>query len=73
MVELNPIEQAVLRALGDLGATAEDKPKTADDVTRKANRPKGQVNNALVGLVQKGVVGRRVREKASGYYVKARQ
>ena len=73
MVEPNPVGQAVLRAPGDPGASAEGRPKTADGVTRKADRPEGQVNNALSGLFQKGVVGRRVREKASGYYAKAGQ
>ena len=72
-MDLNPIEQIVFKSLEELGASAEDKSKTADDVTRKANRPKGQVNNALVSLVQKGMVARRVREKASGYYIIKRE
>ncbi len=71
MVDLNPIESMVVQAMRDLGATSDEKKKTADDITKKCNRPKSMVNNALVSLVQKGVVKRVAREKASGYYVTA--
>ncbi|MEM3030728.1 MAG: helix-turn-helix domain-containing protein [Candidatus Micrarchaeia archaeon] len=70
MAELTPIEQIIVKALQELGATGEDKMKTADDVQKKCNRPKGQVANALTSLVQKGVVIRKAREKAAGYYLK---
>ena len=43
--------------------------KTADDITKKSNRPKGLVTNSLVTLVQKGIIKRVAREKAAGYYV----
>ena len=43
--------------------------KTADDITKKTNRPKSMVTNALIILANKGVVKRIVREKASGYYL----
>ncbi len=69
MVDLNPIEQAVINAMKDLGATKDTQIKTADDIMKKCNRPKGMVNNALVALVQKGVVKRVAREKSSGYYI----
>jgi len=69
MTELNSIEQKVVRALTDLGATSEEKKKNADFVQQKAGLPKGQVMNVLLGLIQKGVVKRVVREKASGYYL----
>jgi predicted transcriptional regulator len=69
MAELTPIEQIVLKALQDIGASDESKMKTADDVQKKCNRPKGQVNNALMSLVSKGVVVRKVREKAAGYFL----
>lgn len=69
MVELTPIEQIIVKAMQELGATKDDVIKTADDITRKSNRPKGLVTNALVGLVQKGVIKRVAREKAAGYYV----
>lgn len=71
MVDLNPIESMVVQAMRDLGATSDEKKKTADDITKKCNRPKSMVNNALVSLVQKGMVKRVAREKASGYYVTA--
>ncbi len=69
MVDLTPIEQTVVEAMKELGATSEDKKKTADDIAKKANRPKGLVTNALVTLTQKGVVKRIAREKAAGYYL----
>jgi predicted transcriptional regulator len=69
MVELNPIEQLVVNAMKELGATKEQNLKTADDITKKANRPKSMVTNTLIALANKGVVKRVVREKASGYYL----
>ncbi len=69
MVELNPIEQLIVNAMKELGATKEQAMKTADDITKKTNRPKSMVTNALIILANKGVVKRIVREKASGYYL----
>ena len=69
MDELNPIEKLVVQAMQEIGATKEDKKKTADDIAKKANRPKSMVTNALVSLQNKGAVKRVVREKASGYYL----
>jgi predicted transcriptional regulator len=69
MVDLNPMESLVVQAMKDLGATSDEKKKTADDIAKKCNRPKSMVNNALVSLCRKGVVKRVAREKASGYYV----
>jgi predicted transcriptional regulator len=71
MVDLNPIEQLVINAMKELGATKDTSIKTADDIMKKCNRPKGMVNNALVALVQKNVIKRVAREKASGYYILA--
>lgn len=71
MVDLNPMESRVVQAMKDLGATSDEKKKTADDITKKCNMPKSMVNNVLVALVQKGAVKRVAREKASGYYVTA--
>ncbi len=69
MVELNPLEQLVVSAMKELGATKDTSIKTADDIMKKTNRPKGMVNNALVSLVEKGVVKRIAREKSSGYFI----
>jgi predicted transcriptional regulator len=69
MVDMNPIEQLVINAMKEIGATKETSIKTADDIMKKCNRPKGMVNNTLVSLVQKGVVKRVVREKSSGYFI----
>ena len=70
MVELNPLEQKIVGALQELGATDETKMKTADDVMKKSKMAKGQVTSALVTLVNKGVVVRKVREKSAGYFAK---
>ena len=69
MADLTPIEQAVLASMKELGATKDSVIKTADDITKKSNRPKGLVTNALVSLSQKGVIKRVAREKAAGYYI----
>ncbi len=69
MVDLNPIEQLVVQAMKELGATKAEALKTADDIAKKSNRPKSMVTNTLVALANKGVIKRVAREKASGYYV----
>ena len=69
MAELTPMEDKVLKALVELGATDENKMKTADNVMKKVNMAKGMVASALINLANKGVIKRVVREKASGYYV----
>jgi len=69
MAELTLMEDRVLKALVELGATDENKMKTADNVMKKVNMAKGMVASALINLANKGVIKRVVREKASGYYV----
>jgi len=71
MVDLNPVESLVVQSMRELGATSDEKKKTADDIAKKCNRPKSMVNNTLVSLQQKGVIQRVAREKASGYYLVA--
>lgn len=71
MAEMTPFEGKVLKALQELGASDENKLKSADHVQKKCGLPKSQVAAALISLAQKGFVKRIVREKASGYcYVK---
>jgi DNA-binding IscR family transcriptional regulator len=69
MVDLDDREKKVVDALKMLGATAQDKLKTADDISRKAVLPKNIVANLLLTLSNKKVVKRVVREKAAGYYL----
>ncbi len=69
MADLTPMEQLIMKAMQDLGATKDTSIKTADDITKKCNRPKGLVNNTLADLAHKGVIKRIAREKASGYYI----
>lgn len=68
MAELTPAEQKVLAALEELGATAADKLKDADQVQKKCGLPKSVVTQALMSLATKGLVKRIVREKSAGYY-----
>lgn len=67
--ELNNQERQIYEALKKLGASSEEKLKTADDIMRTARLPKGMVNNGLQALVQKGYVKRVAREKAAGYFL----
>ena len=69
MVDLTDREKKVVDALKMLGATAQDKLKTADDIARKAVLPKNLVANDLLTLANKKVVKRVVREKAAGYFL----
>ncbi len=69
MVDLTDREKKIVAALKMLGATAEDKLKTADDISRKAVLPKNFVANDLMMLANKKVVKRIVREKAAGYFL----
>ena len=71
MVELDANEQLVVNAMKEIGATKDTSIKTADDIMKKCSRPKGMINNVLVSLVNKGVIKRVAREKASGYYILA--
>jgi predicted transcriptional regulator len=68
-MQLNQFEERVLKALVELGANSEQNIKTADHIRKKTNLAKGIVGNALTSLVNKGLVKRIAREKASGYYV----
>jgi len=69
MVDLTDREKKVVDAMKMLGATAQDKLKTADDISRKAVLPKNLVANDLLMLANKKVVKRVVREKAAGYFL----
>ncbi len=69
MVELDPVEQLIVKSMQEIGATKDTSIKTADDIAKKCNRPKGLITNKLVVLAQKGVVKRVAREKAAGYYL----
>jgi predicted transcriptional regulator len=69
MVELNPLERLIVNAMKELGATKDSALKTAEDITKKTNRPKGLVTNTMVVMAQKGIIKRVAREKAAGYYL----
>ncbi|MCL4342191.1 MAG: helix-turn-helix domain-containing protein [Candidatus Thermoplasmatota archaeon] len=69
MADLNVNEQKVYDAIKKLGATSEDKVKSADDIMKAASVGKAIVTSALQTLSQKGFVKRVARQKSAGYYV----
>ena len=68
-MDLTDREKKIVDTLKMFGATAPDKLKTADDISRKAVLPKNLVANDLLALSNKKVIKRVVREKAAGYYL----
>ncbi|MEL9999304.1 MAG: helix-turn-helix domain-containing protein [Thermoplasmata archaeon] len=66
---LTPNAKKVYEAMKKLGASSEDKLKTADDIMKAAGIGKGIVNNALQELINKGYVKRIARQKSAGYYI----
>ncbi len=66
---LTPNAKKVYEAMKKLGATSEDKLKTADDIMKASSMGKGLVNNALQELINKGYVKRIARQKSAGYYI----
>lgn len=69
MADLAPNTQKVYEAIKKLGATSEDKLKTADDIMKAAGVGKAIVTSALQELVNKGYAKRVARQKSAGYYV----
>ncbi|MEM4141898.1 MAG: transcriptional regulator [Thermoplasmata archaeon] len=66
---LTPNAKKVYEAMKKLGASSEDKLKTADDIMKADGIGKGIVNNALQELINKGYVKRIARQKSAGYYI----
>lgn len=69
MAELTTIEKSIIKAMEDLGATKDASIKTATEITRKSNRPRGLVTNSLSSLVQKKMIKRVAKETSAGYYI----
>ncbi len=69
MSDLSPNAQKVYDTLKKIGATNPNSLKTADDVMRASQMPKGMMNNAILELVNKGYAKRVAREKSAGYYL----
>lgn len=67
--ELSDTADKVYKAMKDGGITGEDRMSTAERITNMVRLPKNKVMNALQELQAKGYVKRKVREKASGYYL----
>jgi predicted transcriptional regulator len=69
MADLSPNSQKVYEAIKKLGATSEDKLKTADDIMKAAAVGKAIVTASLQDLTSKGLVKRVARQKSAGYYI----
>ncbi|MCL4327471.1 MAG: helix-turn-helix domain-containing protein [Candidatus Thermoplasmatota archaeon] len=69
MTDLSPNSQKVYEAIKKLGATSEDKLKTADDIMKAAAVGKAIVTASLQDLTSKGLVKRVARQKSAGYYI----
>ena len=69
MVELSPFGRKVYDAMEVLGAVAEDKTKSADQIMEKAKLGKGQVNSGLQELLKKKIAKRKAKSKRAGYYI----
>ena len=68
MVDLTPNEKKVYDAIKKLGATSEDKLKSADDIMKASGLGKAIVTAALQTLASKGYVKRVARSKSAGYF-----
>ncbi|MDE1865196.1 MAG: transcriptional regulator [Candidatus Micrarchaeota archaeon] len=68
MADLSVAEQQILKAMKELGADKESGLKSVDDISRKANRPKGLVLNALSSLAKRNMVKRVSKDKSARYY-----
>ncbi len=67
--EMTDNAKKIYDAMKKLGATTEDKLKTADDIMKAVALGKSIVNAALQELQKKGYVKRIARQKSAGYYV----
>ncbi|MCL4342328.1 MAG: helix-turn-helix domain-containing protein [Candidatus Thermoplasmatota archaeon] len=69
MGDLSPNSQKIYDAIKKLGATSEDKLKTADDIMKASGVGKAIVASSLQDLVSKGYAKRVARQKSAGYYL----
>ncbi|MEM0160117.1 MAG: transcriptional regulator [Thermoplasmata archaeon] len=70
MVEdLSPMAKKVYEAMKKVGASSEDKLKTADDIMKASGVGKGIVTNSLQELQNKGYIKRVARQKSAGYFI----
>jgi len=66
---LSPNAEKVYNAMKIAGLDSEEHMGTAERITGLARLPKNFVLKGLEELQQKGLVRRRAREKAAGYYL----
>ena len=69
MDDISPNAKKVYDAIKKVGATSEDKLKTADDIMKAASVGKAIVAAALQELTSKGYVKRIARQKSAGYFI----
>lgn len=69
MEGLSPNAEKVYNAMKQAGIVGEDKMGNADRITNISKLPKNFVLNALQELEKRGLVKRKAREKAAGYFL----
>ncbi len=68
MGDLSPNAEKVYNAMKKIGASSEDKMKTADDIMKASGVGKAIVGSALQELSSKGYAKRIARQKSAGYF-----
>lgn len=69
MDELTPNARKVYDAMKKIGASSDDKLKTADDIMKASYVGKALVASALQELTGKGFAKRVARQKSAGYFL----
>lgn len=67
--DLSPMAKKVYEAMKKVGASSDDKLKTADDIMKASGIGKGIVTNSLQELQNKGYIKRIARQKSAGYFI----
>ncbi|MCL4335177.1 MAG: transcriptional regulator [Candidatus Thermoplasmatota archaeon] len=69
MADMSDNARKIYDAMKRIGASSEDKLKTADDIMKAASLGKAVVAASLQELQNKGYVKRVARQKSAGYYI----
>lgn len=69
MADMSDNARKIYDAMKRIGATSEEKLKTADDIMKAASLGKAVVASSLQELQTKGFVKRVARQKSAGYYI----
>ncbi len=69
MADMSSNAKKIYDAMNRIGATSEDKLKTADDIMKAVSLGKGIVSSSLQELQKNGMIKRVARQKSAGYFV----